>query len=402
MRMGFLDKLRRPAVGSQETDSTPRRDGIWSVPVTITVSRATRFAFLETVDYDGDADDAQRLSFDLAQRRTMGRYILWRDDRDQVVYDDQLAGSGGLLPQKDVAYHRPSGLVAAAGFGRPEFYADESVHEWREFLWIQAPDDRCFARIEAEGDAWSLDISPDGSHVAALWWTGAEGAVCRVVNVASRAVVMQLPLRKADGGNLYGGEELRFSPDGQWIVLTTPLDDNFVALIETASGRRASIPCPGVRSAGWWPTRDPSTLLVTWFSHTGTNELGALDCRTGLLDPLGAISAPPEYREPFDYPFGVERITVSADGRALIGQTTLAKGDEIGRSRNPRTRVTRGILVDDQPGVAARFDSIPAAFIGSTGGAVVEQNRARWIEESVQGRCEVGAAFLSDTANVDT
>jgi hypothetical protein len=127
--MGFLDKLR-----GQSVAAPVQPHGVLSAPIDISVPRDAVFTYVETIDYEAASDDAPMSAYNMVEARSHGRFMRWRDDRDRILYDDELAGSGNRLPTKDVAFHRPSGVVAAAGIARSELFANPSEHTWVEAL----------------------------------------------------------------------------------------------------------------------------------------------------------------------------------------------------------------------------------------------------------------------------
>lgn len=391
--MGFLERLR----GTAGAPPAPRRTSVLSIPVRIAVPGDARYTFLEHVDYGSEYDDREMRAYHAIERRTGGKFRTWRDDQDRVLFDDDVTGSQPLLPATDVYFHRPTGLIACAGFGRTEFLESPVGHDFNEYVWILPPGDVQFVRISVEGEPWSIDVAPDASAVAVLSWLGSSGGggLCSLVDLEHMTARPLTLLKQPDGRDLFGGEELRFSPDGRWLLLATSGDQSSLALVEATTGRVVTVPVPDVRTAGWWPQRSASSLLIGWINDRRT-ALGALDLATGDLTELGAVELPPDVVDGPDYTFGVERLNVGPDGRSLLGLTCTATAESWSRPRQPRSRVAVGeLLPEPQGGTAAHITGIPAAFLDRYGAAAVEQTRPHWVDAKPGPPVDIATSLIA-------
>lgn len=357
-----------------------------SVPARVVVPAESRFLFLEHIDYSPEHDDADMRGYHAMERRSAGRFRTWRDDADRLASLDHMGVN-------DVAFHRATGLTAACGYVAPDWYADKSLHpsnsgaeDW-EHLWIRRGGDR-FVRADVRGTPWAVDISADGSRIAGLWWMK-PGALCAVIDAATLEPCMLTAVKHAGGGDLSGGEELRFSPDGSWLLFTSPIEDGAVSLLEAETGRLVSVPCPEVRTAAWWPQRSPSSLLVGWLDDIGYTSLGALDLSDGSCENLGSLDLPRGMRDDAQYPGGLERLSLGPDGQSLVGLTRLAPDAAWAMPQRPRWRVARGTLTS----TGGVITDVSPAFIDRLGASAIEHTRPRWLDLRQGPPPEVGAPF---------
>lgn len=94
----------------------------------------------------------------------------------------------------------------------------------------------------------SVDVHARTQRVAALEsWGGDSGAVVALEPDGSRRVLTTLD-------ELTGGDRVRFSPDGEWLLVTNGM---VTFIVQFQGGRYARIP---MGNAGWWPL-DGSMLL---------------------------------------------------------------------------------------------------------------------------------------------
>lgn len=253
-------------------------------------------------------------------------------------------------------------------------------------------------RAEVLGDAWSCDIAPDGSLIAGLRWWGASslGAHCAVVDARTGTPRALTGLTRRDGSLLSGGEEIRFSPDSRWLLATTPVEANFITLIEIATGRIIDVQCPGVRSAGWWPQRSPASLMVAWIGSARDTVIGALDLSSGRLEELGRLALPAGVRDSDEYVFGVNSLVVGPDGSSLLGLTFTAPGNAWSLARKPRARIAHGVMFPSpRDGIAGRIERVDPAFLDAGGAAIVEQRRPHWIDGTPGNPVMVAADLLA-------
>ncbi len=401
--MGFLDRLLGASRSAVEASSRPgatmRPNAVASVPVDVAIPLDTRFTFLERVDYQPERDDGEMRGYHAMEQRSGSRFRTWRDDQDRVLQD-----SPPILPQSDRVFHRPTGILAAAGFMGPDGYEDPDLHPGNrreqpmEHVWYRLGGEAQLQRVVVPGDPWAIDVAADGSLIAGLWWTGVDGALCAVVDTRTGEATPLTLLKRPDGGNLAGYEEMRFSPDGAWLLLTTPIGNDTVTLVEVQSGRTISISCAEVRTSAWWPQRSPSSLLVGWIDSTGGTTLGDLNLASGELTVIGRLELPHGLQDGDSYKFGVSRLSVGPDGRSLLGLTHAATSDEWSIA-HPRTRIARGeLLLEPTGGVAARINHVPPAFLDRNGAAPVEHTRARWLDTEPGVPVEIASAFLTDSS----
>ena len=370
-----------------------------SVPIQLGIPGSSRFTFLENVDYESSHDDAMQ-AYHAIERRTGFKFRTWRDDEDRVLFADDLAGTQPMLPISDTAYHRPSGTVAAAGFGRTEFHDDPSLHELKEYLWVRPSGEARFVRIAVEGDPWAIDIAPDGSFVVGLSWLGGGiGALCTVVDTRTCCPRELTVLKLPNGADLTGGEELRVSPDSNWLLLVTSGDQESVILVEVETGRIVALPFPGLRTASWWPQRSPSSLLVGWIDSNRQTTLGAFDLATGDRSDLGVLKLPAGVRDDDAYTFGVERVTVGPDGTSLLGLTHIATDPAWSMPRKPRRRIVQGeLLAHPQDGIAGLISEVPEAFLDANGAAAVDHSRPHWIDVEIGAPVEIATSLVAESA----
>ena len=365
---------------------------VLSVPVSIAAPTDARFMFLERIEYSSEHDDLESRSFRAMERRSGRKHTTWRDDQDRVAPVEVFA-------PVDIALHRPSGLVALAGFAGTGSHGNPEEFVGGEFLWILPVGQRQCVRVDLPrsstggfGKPWSIDIAPDGSRIAGMWWLGSEGAYCATVDPATCSLQVFTEVKRPNGGNLLGGGELRFSPDGRWLLLTSAIDEGLL-LIEAASGQTSLVQRAGVTGATWWHQHS-GCLLVSWLSGTST-MLASLDLEGGHLSELGLLELPAGMREDDRSPGGVRGIAVGPDGQSLVGSTAVAPDDAFGGPQRPRARIARGELFS-QPvdGIAGRITEVAPAFIDRNGASALEQSHVRWLDVRPADRVNISSTLL--------
>ncbi len=131
------------------------------------------------------------------------------------------------------------------------------------------------------GSIYAHDVSPDGSELAVLEKWAADFLVWLIdAETGERRLITIL-----DG--LLGDERIRFSPDGEWLLVASwsrPI------LMRTEDGANLILPLEG--PTAWWPARSTSSLMVLDQTNLGYPRLAAFDLATGEAADLGTINLP--------------------------------------------------------------------------------------------------------------
>lgn len=189
---------------------------------------------------------------------------------------------------------------------------------------------------EAGGSIGSIDISPDGRQVVqSEWWAGIGALVTVDATTGRRAVLGTL-------SNLGGGERVRFSPDGQFILVTRWADP---VLVHAVSGEVVTLPLNG--DIGWWPSRDSPTLIWLDQREEGRGMIRSFDLSTGATEAVRPIKYPDmsglvlsRYR--LNYP------EVDETGTKVLCGTYFGVRPELQEEHGSRERVS---LLDVETGV---------------------------------------------------
>jgi hypothetical protein len=167
-----------------------------------------------------------------------------------LTYDPVSGRIAAAAHLSHAAVDRPPALDLGAMDGR-------NMISWREHNGMVYPAGNLYCGSDRSGalvptlmnaDVLSVDLWPSTGSIAFFEsWGGSLGSVALMDGSGSRRLLTFI-----DG--VSGGEEIRFSPDGSWLLL----DGGSKAwLVEVATGRWTQAP---VQNAAWWPLR-PGTLV---------------------------------------------------------------------------------------------------------------------------------------------
>jgi hypothetical protein len=208
----------------------------------------------------------------------------------------------------------------------------------------------------------------------------------------------------SDGSEMVAGsEEVRFSPDDAWLILTRAPERHVVMLIEVATGSILSVPCPGIVSAAWWPTRSPSSLAIACIDYDGNPAFAEFDLSRGTFEHLGVIAFPDGVRETEDarINWGAIDVTPQPDGDAFLCLTAAASASDwsvVQPNRGfPIFRVATGKFASESHGgPPGTIRSVPEAFLDGSVAARVEHFHPRWLARTPSpGRVEIADSFRS-------
>jgi hypothetical protein len=128
---------------------------------------------------------------------------------------------------------------------------------------------------EAGGSIGSIDISPDGRRIAQTeWWAGIGALVTVDASTGRRTVLGTLE-------DLGGGERVRFSTDGHYILVTRWSNP---ALVDATSGEVMTLALTG--DIGWWPSLGASTLIWLDQREEGHGVIRSFDLSTGATEEV--------------------------------------------------------------------------------------------------------------------
>ncbi|MEV6414818.1 hypothetical protein [Kribbella sp. NPDC051718] len=277
---------------------------------------------------------------DAGQRMNPG----WLTTRS-LVHDP----AGGRIAAAAHLNHTGLGLPPALDLGAMD---GRNMISWREHNGMVYPagnlycgSDRSGALVPAlmNADIISVDLWPStGSMAMFESWGGSLGSVALIDGGGSHRLLTFI-----DG--VSGGEELRFSPDGGWLLL----DGGSKAwLVEVVTGRWMRAP---VENAAWWPLR-PATLISV------SNEDGSVVPRLYDLSSAEYVGEFPQlYIEgQGEVDPACWGVAVSPGGDELLvgtraGITAAYQGEHGSRTRAARVTLATGrgqlvwpIFVDDQ------------------------------------------------------
>jgi hypothetical protein len=353
----------------------------------------SRFGFLERIEYSSEVDDRDMRGFRAMERRIGEKHgTTWRDDQDRVIPVE-------LFALVDIAVRRATGLVALVGYIGNLSHDDPDEFRGGPCFWVRRPGDSRFARVdlplfdtESAGRPWAVDISPDSARIAVMWSLGREGAVCAIVDAATRSLDQIATVRYPDGNNLSGGESLRFSADGRWILITSAMSTGAL-LLDAEQQRVFHLALPGVGTAAWWPGR-PGVLLLGRLSEDVT-LLESFDLAEGDRYDVGRLELPDGLIEG-EWPTGVRALELGPDGRSLLGLSSAATALEQSNENRPRSRLVRGELLDaPSRETAVRITQIPKAHLDRLGACAVEHSCPRWLEVRPERPFEIARGVLT-------
>jgi hypothetical protein len=349
------------------------------------------WTFSEKISYEPDWD-AGGAGYRAMEARTGGTYSLFRDDTDTPIRIEHIG-------MTDLAVHRESGESAVVGHMATGGYEDPRQYEQAEHLWIQRSGERRYLRVNTGGPPWSVDFSTDGSMLASLWWlVVGQRAVCGLIDMATGTARPLTVIYHSNGSEMVGGsEEVRFSPDDAWLLLTRAPEAHVVMLIEVATGSVLSVPCPGIVSAAWWPTRSPSSLAIACIDYSGNPAFAELDLSRGTFEHLGAIAFPDGVREAEDtrIHWGAIDVTPEPNGEGFLCLTAAASASDwslVQPNRGfPIFRVAPGEFdSQSQGGTPGTVRAVPGAFLDGSVAARVEHFHPRWLAHTPSpGRVEI-------------
>ena len=156
----------------------------------------------------------------------------------------------------------------------------------------------------------ALDTSPDGAIIAVheFWGSNTHGVSLVDAVTGERRLLTRL--------ESLGLGDVRFSPDGAWLIVGT-------FLVEVATGRYLRLDT-GLSSgqAAWWHARSPSALMLLDARAPGDLVVMAFDLATGAAELIGPITVPGT-EELQDHHAFVKGLDVSADGRHALRGTSF-------------------------------------------------------------------------------
>jgi hypothetical protein len=207
----------------------------------------------------------------------------------------------------------------------------------------------------------SVDLWPATGDVAMFEsWGGSMGAVTVVDPHGERRLLTVI-------GDVTGGEHIRYSPDGSWLLLDSSGSRSW--LIDSVTGQWLDAP---VHNADWWPLA-PSTLLTldndtkpTPTPRLYSLETAAFTRNFPALQLDGAEETPQDLLECYE-------VAVSPDGSELLVGSGVGITGSYREKHGARLRVAR---VDLHTGLGALVWPI---FLDSEEELEREHNDFRWL-----------------------
>jgi hypothetical protein len=280
--------------------------------------------------------------------------------------------------------HRSTALDLGARDGRNAIGwsgdAPEGLPMPNANLFLGDLQERWLEMSEAGGSIGSIDISPDGRQVAlSEWWAGVGALVTVDVATGRRTVLGTLT-------NLGGGERVRFSPDGKFILVTRWADP---VLVDTTSGDVLTLPLNG--DIGWWPSRGSSVLIWLDQREEGSGMIRSFDLSTGATDAVQPIQypaasglAPSRYR--LNYP------EVDGTGTKVLCGTYFGVRPELQEEHGSRERVS---LLDIETGIV---EPLVVPHIGGDERLEREHHSWRWLQSTPARSSVALAPAIASTA----
>lgn len=220
---------------------------------------------------------------------------------------------GDLLSPPWLALHplaadRATGNVVAAGHLDYQYWGIEvDAPKWTlvNGLYIGSVATGSFIPFDLGISVSSVDLNPATGEIAVLHHLGISTfAVSIVTPSGARRLLTVLE-------DLGGYEIIRYSPNGQWLLVSRSAD---TYIVEVATGRWLAL---GIANTGWDPSADSSVLTIVHEDGNATPRVFSLELNSYVRD-LPPIELDVPLLESFPHIWSPE---VSRDGNEVLART---------------------------------------------------------------------------------
>jgi hypothetical protein len=196
-------------------------------------------------------------------------------------------------------------ITGSNGMSWPEQGHTDGLFYPTECLYIGSTRTGVLAPVDSSSNLGSVDLDPASGTVAVLESLGSSGCI----SVYDGETGARRRLAFID--QISGNEQLRFSLDGQWLLM--PRYDG-AHLCEVSTGRILRLP---VNTCCWWPLADSTLLEVAEVDGRRVPRLFSLDANA-FVHNFPAVTFDAEDSPGVDY---VAQPSVSPDGTELLALT---------------------------------------------------------------------------------
>lgn len=312
----------------------------------------------------------------------------------QLVYWPEVDADGSAFSFRDAYPMAPSG--AACSSHGDYLSTDEVVDrftfdrrlglsvwasgvrwEGREVFDLVCTSQAGSRRTALPGSVVGLDLSPDGTLIAVLAWD--DGPTLELVDAGTLSPRLRLRL---DRDHMSGGEPIRFSGDGRYLLISILSFDTPSLIIDVSTG--GVLPLPWLGAASWRTALGPGRLLLAHVDD-GATTLDDADLSTGSARPLGRLAFPEALNlqngEPKAFNFEVANDGIRFLAVAYFGsRAEMGEGAGIGG----RTKWVTGRITDGEAGIGAVVESHTPSWNWAGQPALeFHQFDVRWIEQRV-------------------